>query len=337
MSKAQPKKDNTRSRSDRGILQFSLILIIGLIIGLVAILPQFYIARIEVKGERRLSEATIIRSSGIEQGKHILLYVSGDFTDVLRLRYGDVEERLLAAYPYLAEVSVRVSFPYKVNIDVVERIEVAYLKTAADYVAVDSQGTILERLPLDVTLETPVIRGLAADELIPGERISEESKRAVDRTLLAINAILRADRDAADEFSLMDQISSFYPYSANALYITMNDKQGTPLQVKLNPAQNAETKVLWLRNALEQGALEELGKGVLDLSGGQNIFSPSLTVPAVTGTTTAQKETESVSTETQNTEAAAPPATTAAETATTTDENASDTVSTTSAVSEDAG
>lgn len=48
MSKAQPKKDNTRSRSDRGILLFSLILIIGLIIGLVAILPQFYIARIEI-------------------------------------------------------------------------------------------------------------------------------------------------------------------------------------------------------------------------------------------------------------------------------------------------
>ncbi len=277
------RQNNSRSKqgTGRGILVFSLILIIGLIIGLVAVLPQFYITRIEVDGERKLTEAEILQTADIGLGKHLFLYVSGDFTEILQLRYGAVEDQLLLTYPYLEDVTVRAVLPYTVKIEVKERVEVAYLKTVADYVVVDSQGMILERVPLTETLRAPVLEGVPVGALRPGELIPEESKRYVDRSLVVINSILRIDRDAADGYTMLDHIQGFYPFAASTMYIRMENTAGETIDVRLNPSSDVEGKLLWLRNSLQQGVLNDLGTGVLDLSGKQNVFSPSQTVPPI--------------------------------------------------------
>ncbi len=274
MSRTEPTKG-----SGRGILVFSLILLIGLIIGLVAVLPQFYITRIDIEGERKLTEEEILQVAQIDPGKHLFLYVSGNFTEMLQLRYSDKEASLLATFPYLESVEVKAVVPYKVSIQVKERVEVAYLRTSVDYVVVDSQGMILERVPLTEALEAPVIEGVPVGALLPGEQITEESKRYVDRSLVVINSILRIDRDSADDYRLIDQIERFYPFAANTMYLRLENLAGEPVDVRLNPASDVEDKIVWLRNSLQQGALEDLGTGVLDLSGRQNVFSPSQTVP----------------------------------------------------------
>lgn len=286
----QAEGKTVRYHSGRGILLFSLILLIGLIIALIAVLPQFYINRIEIEGERHLTETELISASGIESGKHLLLYVSGDIGDILQLRYGKVEKRLLAAYPYLESVEVRAKFPYKVSIQVKERTEVGYLETDKDYAVIDSQGMVLERLPLNAELNAPVFRGISAAGLEAGDYIADDSRRAVLRTLLVVNAVLRADQTASDQMSLIHHIKAYYPYSANTLYMEMINLDGQTLHVRLNPSDNPEARVSWLRNALLQGAFEDLGPGVLDLAGKQNVFSPSQTVPAVPTFTAAPAE-----------------------------------------------
>ncbi len=279
-------KQNPQRRG-LGILIFSIILVIGLIIGLVAVLPQFYIARFDIEGERKLTEEEILLASGLRYDNHLLLYVSGNVTEALQLRYRSTEARLLDAFPYLEDVEVKAAFPYTVQIRVKERIEVAYLSTRDDIAVIDSQGRILERIPPEEAPETMLIRGVEVGPLLPSEYISEESKRQTDRSLLVINAMLRADRDAADDWAMMDQVTSLFPYAANAIYLTI-EQNGKPLEIRLNPSRNIEEKILWLRNALQQDAFTDLGRGVVDLSGEQNVFSPSQTVPAIpapTGTT----------------------------------------------------
>lgn len=281
MSYRESEQKNLRYRSGKGILVFSLLLLVGLLLALVAMLPQFYINRIEIKGERRLKASELISSSGIESGKHMLLYVSGGPSEILRLRYGDIEKKLCEEYPYLESVEVKADFPYKVSINVHERVEVGYLETPKDYVAVDSRGVILERLPLDTELNAPVFVGITIPDLSPGETIPEDSQKAVTRTVLVINAVLRADLAAADQFSLISRIKSYYPYSANTLYLETEDLNGKALTVRLNPSDNAEQKISWFRNAMIQGALDHLNGGILDLSGNQNVYSPSQTLPPV--------------------------------------------------------
>lgn len=271
---------NVRTSSGKGIMFFSIVLLIGLIIALAAVLPQFYINRIEIEGNRHLSDTELISASGIESGKHLLFYVSGGPSELIHLRYGKVEKRLLEAYPYLESVDVRAKFPYKVVITAKERTEVGYLKTPDDYAVIDSAGLILERIPADSDLDAPVFIGISAAGLKPGEYIEEDSRRAVLRALVAVDAVLRTDRAASDRLSLMQHIKSFYPYSANTLYIEMENLSGSTIHVRINPSDNPESRVSWLRNALAQGAFEDLGEnGVIDLSGKQNIFSPSQTVP----------------------------------------------------------
>lgn len=299
---------NMRKSSGAGILVFSLILLIGLIIALVAMLPQFYINRIEIEGNRKLTDSEIIASSGIESGKHLILYVRGNLPEILSFRYADVEKRLKAKNPYIESVTVRASFPYKVLIKIKERTEVGFLETDKDYVAVDSQGMVLERLPLGTKLNAPVFLGISAEGLAPGHYLSDESKRAEDRTLTVVNAVLRADQAASDQMSLMHRIRFFFPYSANTLYIELTNLAGAQIRVRLNPGDNTEEKISWLRNALFRGAFENLGTGVIDISGKQNVFSPSQTVPSVAGLPALPKATAKPS------ETTAPAATTAAET-----------------------
>ncbi len=96
-----------------------------------------------------------------------------------------------------------------------------------------------------------------------------------------VNAVLRADQGASDRKEMIRHIKAYFPYSANTLYMEMRNLKGEKLTVRINPADNPEGKISWLRNALFQGAFEELEEGVIDLSGEQNLFSPSQTVPPV--------------------------------------------------------
>lgn len=281
VKKAKNREVKERKRGyTSGILFFSFVLLIGLLIALVALLPQFSIQEVRIEGNKKVSDEKILEQMDIALDEHLFFYLSGNVWDFLQLRYGEKEDLLLSQFPYIEDAKIQAKFPYAVEVNISERVEIANIDMVDQFAVMDKDGRVLDVVKKNDTPNVPVIRGLAYSSLQPGDLLDEEQKRALERSIKFIESVLRTDRDAADDFHMLGRIEYIFPYSANTLYaqIKVNEKQSIP--VRLNPQEAIGEKVAWLRNAIKQEVFLELSKGVLDLSGKKNIFSPSQTVPA---------------------------------------------------------
>lgn len=102
-------------------------------------------------------------------------------------------ERLLRRHPRVMEADVRVRLPNRVLIRVVERDPVAFVLTGTgDYAEVDREGRVLAvwaSLPRD---PLPVITGVAAKEVQPGQRLGDPSLQDAVAVAAGLGPSLRA-------------------------------------------------------------------------------------------------------------------------------------------------
>ena len=70
--------------------------------------------------------------------------------------------RQIEAIPWVEHATVRRVFPNRIEVDVVERTPIAYLRQGSDLSLVDAHGVILER-PIEGAFNFPVVTGITAD------------------------------------------------------------------------------------------------------------------------------------------------------------------------------
>lgn len=256
-----------------------LVIILALIIAAIAILPQFYIENVIVNGARKLDSERIIASTDIKKGHHLFSYISGSPEQILGFRYGKIEDKLKEDNPYIEEVKVRVSYPYTVNINVKERLEVAYVNSNSEYLAIDKEGKILAVLSKRPNGAAPIITGLNLNRHVVGESVSVETMRHVKRCLIVMNIILETDKNSMDRYRLADQVLAYRSYQSNSLYLTVKDMQGKPLNVLINPSEEPQQAIAWLRKTIQKNVLDDLGEGVLSISKTQRVFNKNAKLP----------------------------------------------------------
>ena len=83
----------------------------------------------------------------------------------------DERRRLLEAIPWVEQATVRRALPNRIQVEVIERTPVAFLRQGAELALVDAQGVILER-PLEGDFHFPVVSGIDA-----GMRREERARR----------------------------------------------------------------------------------------------------------------------------------------------------------------
>ncbi len=296
-------RENYENRRNSRIGILVIVLIVALLISLVFVLPQFYISNVSVEGNRKLDAQSILIQADIDEEKHLFSYISGDLTDYLTFRYGDIEDSLESAFPYIDEVKVQVSFPYEVKITVEEMVEIAYVHSKNAYVAISRNGEILEVLRERPETNAAIIEGINLRSHNLGETISEEIQRQISRALSLQVIMLESDNLADDDWQISESVSEFRPYQANALYFVINLENGEELNIKIDPSENTQEAISWLRNALEQGVLDDLGEGILTVSESQKVFNAGERLPLAINES-ASIETEQVEDESEVSSAA---------------------------------
>jgi cell division protein FtsQ len=79
------------------------------------------------------------------------------------LRIPLAERRVqIEAIPWVEHATVRRVFPNQIEVEIVERTPIAYLRQGSDLSLVDAHGVILER-PIEGDFHFPVVTGIAAD------------------------------------------------------------------------------------------------------------------------------------------------------------------------------
>ncbi len=255
------------------LIVVSLLALGALLVGL---LPQFRLEAFETTGTRVLAPADLEAASGLKRGQVFLSGIGGSLLALSEFRYGAAEDRLLLAFPYLRSVEVRFRFPGRASIEAVERVEVAYLAGHDGIVLIDSDHVALALRDGDPPAGIPLVEGVDILQCRLGGPVTVDRPSALDDALLLLSAVIEADGDTRGDLRLLSLVVSVRPAAEDLIYMTLRlPGSGRVLLVRADdPRAGVAEKMRVLRYGILQGKFDDLGQGMLDLSGDTILFIP---------------------------------------------------------------
>ena len=145
------------------------ILLIAVLAAIFFFTPVFSVSSVTVTGNKILSDEDVIAASGIKKGDNfIFLNTSGSEKAVNNLGYVD-------------KVKVKRKFFTRIEIEVVEAVEVAYVAFSGKYIGVDINGKVLSvNKTSGFKPKKAVISGLGVKKVQKGEILGAKSKTRFD-------------------------------------------------------------------------------------------------------------------------------------------------------------
>lgn len=170
-----------KSWFDYFIKLIKFVAIIGAIAAMVLYLPLFRLDEVIVKGNRTVANEDIFRIAGIRRGEHILKIKKEQIASMLQ---NDLR---------IEEVRVERIFPNGLEITVKERQPVACMVCEYGFLAVDSNGIVVEayRYPRKQN-DIIYISGVKLHDLYVGDTINDEEIKGILLYLKAISPDLRS-------------------------------------------------------------------------------------------------------------------------------------------------
>lgn len=224
--------------------------------------PSMRIENIIVNGNYELTDSEITEALGISVGDHLLKYT------------GSARRKLESSTPYIEDVSVRVSFPSTLTVNVTERHKLAYLKTPDGYAAIDEEGRVLEFVTFNDAEVHPVLCGLDVDSVVLGQKTDVVDTLSFRKLILVLGAILDADNGSSSrsEYAFFDSVQEVRIVPSGIIFVTVNLPDGTELQVKLAGIEDIAEDMQRLLYFIKADAFEDLPAGVLDMTDDEEIY-----------------------------------------------------------------
>lgn len=144
--------------------------------------------QVELSGNHYVSRADVLEIFAVDHGK-----------SVLRI---PLEERRkqIEALPWVEQATVRRALPNKIEVEMVERVPIAFLRQGSDMALMDVHGVILSR-PLEGNFHFPVVTGLTA--AIPEEE-REKRMQTLSGFLAQIESVRPGAADLVSEVDLSE-------------------------------------------------------------------------------------------------------------------------------------
>ena len=168
--------------------------------------PQMALAspsQVEISGNHFVSRSSVLEIFSADRGRSVMRIP-------LSKRRAQVE-----ALPWVERATVRRALPNRIQVDIVERTPVAFLREGSNLFLVDGQGKILDR-PLEADFHFPVVTGISG--AMPRDERALRMKMMVD-FLSAIQQVRSGAADSVSEIDLSD---------ATDLQATLAGLQGAP-------------------------------------------------------------------------------------------------------------
>jgi cell division protein FtsQ len=113
------------------------------------------------------SQVELAGNNYVSRGSVLAIFKQDQGRSVLRIPLTE-RRRQLEAIPWVQQAIVRRALPNNIEVEITERIPIAFLRQGSDLALVDIHGVILER-PLKANFHFPVVTGIRED-MTPGER-----------------------------------------------------------------------------------------------------------------------------------------------------------------------
>ena len=113
------------------------------------------------------SQVELTGNNYVSRGSVLAIFKADQGRSVLRIPLTE-RRRQLEAIPWVAQATVRRALPNKIEVEITERVPIAFLRQGSDLALVDIHGVILER-PLKAGFHFPVVTGVS-ENMTPDER-----------------------------------------------------------------------------------------------------------------------------------------------------------------------
>lgn len=173
ISKAKKEKKNTGF--------FLGFIFVVAVICFLLVSPIFQVRRIMVEGVLRLSENTIIDSSGLFYGQN-----------VWRINKNEIVENI-KKIAYVDSVSVRRAWPDGIVLQVTESNPIAELEFYGSKLIIDENAKLLEVVTDNVPTHLPRLLGITVNEIVLGEIVSVNEKEKLEDFLEVLKILKEND------------------------------------------------------------------------------------------------------------------------------------------------
>lgn len=224
--------------------------------------PIFNIKHIEVKGSEKYTSDEIIAASEISIGENGFRKLNIYPQALLELRLLDSEENIVKL-PYVKTCTVKLVFPDKVLIQVVDRMPAAYLIYFDNYLTVDEQGYVLDADHNKPSGDLKEIRGIEFAKYALGGQLEASDISQIRTGVEIINTIKRSDETS--ETKLAEVLDWVDIISENNVMLSLDNR----IIVRFNPKDKLQYTIDFTKEIFfKKISTQETGR--IEFSGGQN-------------------------------------------------------------------
>ncbi len=209
--------------------------------------PIFNITGITVTGNKVLKEEDIVSASGIKRGDNLFL---------INTNKG---EKAINALGYVETVQIKRKFFSRIEIEVTESIEAAYIAFSGSYVGISDAGKVLSITKSGKkTPKKAVISGYALKSAKKGEYIDGKSERKTETVKLMLSVLSRN--------GILPSVKKIDVSSLNEVYFTLD----SDTRIIMGSTDQADYKLKCLSAVLDE--LGEIRGGKINLSNPANVI-----------------------------------------------------------------
>ncbi len=268
MAKArQERRENYVSLKERTYLedfplnfkQIIILLVGALILAVslcIALMPSLRLRNYVIEGNYQVSDEEVIELLGLNEGDHLFR------------SYYSVESRIKRTTPYIRDINISFQYPSTLKVTIVERVKIAYIRTADGFAAIDKDGIVLE-LCSDYEEDVhPVLCGLEINNVVLGQDIGVTDDLSFQKMVVILGAVLSAEQNSAysSDYSFFESLQEVRILPSGMIFITVELPNGNLLTVKLDDLSTIDDKMHWLLYAIEEGGMNKLPAGSLDMT-----------------------------------------------------------------------
>lgn len=197
---------------------FIPFILIATSIIILAFSPLFDITNIQIEGNFKLTENSIVDASNITLGQNIL-----------RLNKQKIKEDLLNL-SYIEEVSIRRKWPNTILISVIEKDGLAKIQTFASTIVIDDEGKVLESYSDNSEINMPLIENIEVVSYGVNQNIETPDADKINN-LIEVLKILQKN-DMLNIIEKLEQNENILLYTNNGHVINIGDTNDLDYKIK---------------------------------------------------------------------------------------------------------
>ena len=226
---------------------FLLFFTVAVIVIVMLFTPVFDITDITVNGTKILKNKDVIAASGIKKGSNLFLLST------------DKAEQRISSLGYVEDVRVKRKFLARIEIDITESSEAAYVAFSGNYIGLGTDGKVISITKSSrFRPKKAVISGYAVKEVKTGKPIVGKDKQKTE--------VIKVLLGALEDNGILASVKKIDISDLSSVYFVMT----TDTKIILGDREQIDYKLKCLTAVMDE--LGEIRGGKIDVSDSSNVI-----------------------------------------------------------------